>query len=583
MLPAPIHSAHPSVSFLLPTARLASLPALALAWLRRPTTRKMAPGERLASSSAVRVADPAGALAAASGARLSAAKQAVVVLQEDAAVRSKFLFKSTGTSEEDRDLLKLRGILPPVVESVEIQKARVMKHLAAISTPLEKYMFLAFLRNTNSALLYSCLLDNLEELMPIIYTPTVGTACVQYSHIYPFLAPPGVPDGLFVAHNDLKRLDQIFSNWRPDPAEPDLTPLIAVVTDGSRILGLGDQGVGGMGIPVGFLIGAVVLPRHSLTSRVFAPRLESFNCIPQLLVTGVVVVCEDRARCRRFVPRVSDSRDNGAGIDPRRTLPITLDLGTDNEKLLKDELYIGSRRRRLDDREFHAFMDSFLAALRTKWPEMLVQFEDFSSNHALELLQRHRERYFCFNDDIQGTGAVILAGFINGSATVGVAQLLIEFLTSEAGLSEDDARRQIWLVDSKGLVTADRGGELPEGRKAFARTDNKGFQARTLDECIDYVRPTALIGFSSQPGAFSEERLRKMKALNERPIVFPLSNPADASECDFETAMRSTDNTVLFASGTAFPSYTIPGTNETKVYTRERAAHRSHLLCRRLN
>lgn len=452
--------------------------------------------------------------------------------REDAIVSSKFLFASTGTPEAERDLLKLRGILPPVVESAQLQKRRVMSQLRKKSSPLDKYTFLAFLRNTNANLFYACLLDHLEEITPIIYTPTVGAACQNYSHIYPFLSPPGVPDGLFISYSDLERFPMIFENWRPFPIQPDLTPQIAVITDGSRILGLGDLGVGGMGIPVG--------------------KLQLFTA--------------------------------AGGIDPRRTLPITLDLGTNNKSLIEDEFYIGSKLPRRSEEEFHSFMDSFLAALRNKWPKILIQFEDFSSEHAFELLSRHRERYFCFNDDIQGTGAVILAGFINairlsgvpspehrilffgaGSAGVGVAKQLMDFFIREGGLTEEEARGKVYLVDSKGLVTADRSDKLAEHKLFFARKDNNGKQYGTLMECLEYVKPTALVGLSSQARVFTQEILRKMKDMNKRPIVFPLSNPADQAECTFEEAMKGTDNTVLFASGTTFPSYTIPGTNDVRV------------------
>ncbi|CAG8735246.1 6216_t:CDS:2, partial [Cetraspora pellucida] len=306
----------------------------------------------------------------------------------------------TATPSSTRNALHLTGILPPAVETLEQQKKRALVQFRAKSSSLEKYMFLAWLRNTNVRLFYHIVIDELEEMAPIIYTPTVGTACLEYSHIYPFLAPPGVPDGLYLSINDLPNLTQIIKSYRSYPSSDSLTPQIAVITDGSRILGLGDLGVNGMGIPIGKL---------------------------QLYVAG-------------------------AGIDPRRTLPITIDLGTNNEKNLNDEFYIGIRKKRVSDDEFYSFVDAVLKALTSVYPNLLIQFEDFSSEHAFDLLAKYRDNLFCFNDDIQGTGAVILSGFINavrlvekdihptkhrilffgaGSAGVGVAKQLLEFFKIE--------------------------------------------------------------------------------------------------------------------------------------------------------
>ncbi|KAG0243189.1 malic enzyme protein 2 [Mortierella sp. GBAus27b] len=441
--------------------------------------------------------------------------------------KSSYLNQSTSTPSEIRAALRLSGLSPTHVETFEIQKKRALAQLRSKSSDLEKYIFLAWLRNTNVRLFYGLVSEQLEETLPLIYTPTVGAACKNYSSIYPFLAPPGQPDGLFISINDLPNLEQIISNYKPYPQDPSLTPQIAVITDGSRILGLGDLGVGGMGIPVGKL---------------------------QLYVAG-------------------------AGVDPRRTIPITLDLGTNNEEKLNDEFYLGLRQKRVGDDKFFPFVDAVLQTLTKLYPKLLIQFEDFSSEHAFQLLEKYQPTKFCFNDDIQGTGAVILAGFMNainlagipakdhkilffgaGSAAVGVAKQLAEYFVHEQGMTKDQAREMVWLVDSKGLVTLDRGDRLAEHKLYFARKDNNGVQYPDITSVINYVKPTALFGLSSQSGAFSPEVLQSMATLNKRPIVFPLSNPAYQAECSFEQAMVHTKGNVIFASGTAFPKYTDPET-----------------------
>ncbi|KAF9996422.1 hypothetical protein BGZ80_004905 [Entomortierella chlamydospora] len=441
--------------------------------------------------------------------------------------KSSYLNQSTATPAELRAALNIQGLSPSRIETFDIQKKRALAQLRSKTSDIEKYIFLAWLRNTNVRLFYGLIADQLEETLPLIYTPTVGTACQNYSSIFPFLAPPGQPDGLFLSINDLPNLKQIIQNYKPYPQDPSLTPQITVITDGSRILGLGDLGVGGMGIPVGKL---------------------------QLYVAG-------------------------AGVDPRRTIPITLDLGTNNQAKLDDEFYLGLRQKRVGDDQFFPFVDAVIEALTSLYPKILIQFEDFSSEHAFQLLEKYQPKKFCFNDDIQGTGAVILAGFMNaidlagipaknhkilffgaGSAAVGVAKQLADYFRNEHGMPEDEARGMVWLVDSKGLVTLDRGDKLAEHKLYFARKDNDGKQFPSIASVIDYVKPTALFGLSSQSGAFSEDVLKSMAALNERPIVFPLSNPAYQAECSFEQAMVHTKGKVIFASGTAFPKYTDPET-----------------------
>ncbi|KAG1055326.1 hypothetical protein G6F43_002724 [Rhizopus delemar] len=442
---------------------------------------------------------------------------------------SGYFNEGTAMNHTKRQKLGLNGLLPAKIETLDTQKKRCLHVLRSKSSMLEKYVFMAQLRTSNVRLFYKVVMDELEELAPIIYTPTVGTACLEYSTIYPFLAAPGVPDGLFLTKSDLPTLTETIKNY-----QSQLEPQIAVISDGSRILGLGDLGSNGMGIPIGKL--------------------------------QLYVAC--------------------AGIDPRRTLPILLDLGTNNEKLLNDEFYIGLSQKRPDDEEFYETVDKVVQALVTVYPNILVQFEDWSSEHAFGLLERYKSKILCFNDDIQGTGAVILSGIINairkvqnedsvppkdhrilfygaGSAAIGVAHQIQDYFQFEHKIPEEEAKKLFWIVDSKGLVTKTRGDKLAEHKIYYARED-EGKEYRELIDIVDYVKPTILIGLSSTPGAFNKQVLNRMSQLNQQPIIFPLSNPATQAECTFEQAMIETENRVIFASGTAFPAYTIPSTNQVK-------------------
>ncbi|KAI8989397.1 malic enzyme [Pilobolus umbonatus] len=448
--------------------------------------------------------------------------------------RSGYINQGTVLNQQQRKLLGLNGILPPTIETLETQKNRALRLLRSKNNLLDKYILMAHLRTSNVHLFYKIVIEELEELAPIIYTPTVGTACLEYSTIYPFLASPGVPDGLFLTKADIPTLCQTIRNYRPNNNE-EFNPDIAVISDGSRILGLGDLGVNGMGIPIGKL---------------------------QLYVAG-------------------------AGIDPRRTLPIIVDMGTNNEKFLDDEFYIGTRVKRPDDEEFYQTVDDVLSALHTVYPKILVQFEDWSSEHAFGLLEKYQNEMLCFNDDIQGTGAVILSGIINairrvqnedgvspldhrivfygaGSAAIGVARQIQDYFQIEHDMPEEEAQKLFWIVDSKGLVTSNRGDRLAQHKIYYARTDNEDEQYNQLIDIVNYVKPTILIGLSSTTGAFGEEVLQRLAELNRQPIVLPLSNPATQAECTFEAAMKATNNQVIFASGTAFPAYTIPSTGEVR-------------------
>ncbi|UPK94510.1 hypothetical protein LCI18_005445 [Fusarium solani-melongenae] len=427
-------------------------------------------------------------------------------------VREPLWNKGLAFTPEERASKNLTGLFPHTMESFETQCARAMKMIHTRQTPIDKYLYLSSIKESNTDLFYRLLIDNIRDLMPLVYTPTIGDVCLQYSSIYTR------PEALYISIKQRKSIRTMLQNW------PCQKPEICVVTDGSRILGLGDLGINGVGISIGKLA----------------------------LYTGA------------------------AGIHPQKTLPIVLDCGTNNEENLKDPFYLGLRQKRPAYEEQQAFMDEFMEAVRDVFPDMVVQFEDFESQKAFGYLDRYRDQYRCFNDDIQGTGAVVLAGYIGaveqsgvpleeqrlvfmgaGSAGVGVAKQLVEYYTRR-GLSEEAARDKFWLVDTKGLVTKDRGDRLAEHKKYFARTDNDGQQYRTLQDVIEYVKPSALVGLTATFGVFTEDIVRSLKAsveaggLGRRPILFPLSNPLTKAECTFEQAIEWTEGTVLFASGSPF-------------------------------
>ncbi|KAI0471953.1 NADP-dependent malic enzyme [Xylariaceae sp. FL0804] len=420
--------------------------------------------------------------------------------------------KGLSFTPEERVSKNLTGLMPHAMESVENQVMRCMKMINTRQTPVDKYLYLSSLKGQNMDLFYRVLIDNVRELMPLVYTPTIGDVCLQYSTLYTR------PEALYISIKQRKSIRTILRNW------PYPMPEICVVTDGSRILGLGDLGVNGVGISIGKLA----------------------------LYTGA------------------------AGIAPEKTLPIVLDAGTANEGNLKDPLYLGLRAKRPSPAVMQEFVDEFMEAVADVYPEMMVQFEDFETEKAFNYLARYRNQYKCFNDDIQGTGAVVLAGYIGavnlsgvpvedqrlvfmgaGSAGVGVAKQMVEYYTRR-GLSEQAAKEKFWLVDTKGLVTNDRGDKLPEHKKYFARSDNNGHQFRSLEEVIEYVRPSALVGLTATYGVFTESVVRALKASvdaggsGRRPILFPLSNPLTKAECTFEQAIQWTEGTVIFASGSPF-------------------------------
>jgi malate dehydrogenase (oxaloacetate-decarboxylating)(NADP+) len=412
------------------------------------------------------------------------------------------LNKGTAFTDAEREALGLRGLLPPRVLSMDEQLERVRRNLYAKSNDLEKYIFLVGLQDRNETLFYRLILEDLTALLPIIYTPTVGEACRTFGHIF------RRPRGLYISRNDRTRVREVLRNW------PESDIRVIVVTDGERILGLGDLGAQGMGIPIGKL--------------------------------ALYTAC--------------------AGLHPARCLPITLDVGTDNESLLADPLYTGIAERRLRGEAYDAVIDEFVQAVQEIYPRALLQWEDFATENALGLLARYRDRICTFNDDVQGTAAVTLAALLGatrvtgtslgeqkllffgaGASATGVADLIVAAMR-RLGLSEADARGRIWFYDSKGLVTRAR-DRLDAHKRVYAHEHEP---ITDLREAIDAIRPTGLIGLSTRGGAFTEPVLRTLATVNERPIVFALSNPTANAECTAEQAIVWTEGAAVFASGSPF-------------------------------
>jgi malate dehydrogenase (oxaloacetate-decarboxylating)(NADP+) len=426
-----------------------------------------------------------------------------------ALLRDPLLNKGTGFTEQERDALGLRGLLPAHVLSMEQQAERVLANLRRLPNDLEKYVALNALHDRNEALFFRVVVDNIDEIQPLIYTPTVGLACQRFGHIFQR------PRGLFISADDRGRVAELLGNW-PHPAK------LIVVTDGERILGLGDLGANGMGIPVGKL---------SLYSA-----------------------------C--------------AGIHPKLCLPVMLDVGTNNETLLQDPYYVGLRRHRLRGAEYDALVEEFIAAATKVFPGVLIQFEDFANHSAFRLLHKYRESACVFNDDIQGTAAVALAGIFSalratggklreqtilflgaGEAATGIADLVIAAMIAE-GCPEAEARRRNWLVDSRGLVVKQR-ADLAEHKLPYAHEHAPIGDFLTA---IRALKPTAIIGVAATGGTFTRDVLETMAELNQRPIVFALSNPTSQSECSAEEAYRYTGGRALFACGSPYDPVTLNGT-----------------------
>lgn len=418
--------------------------------------------------------------------------------------------KGTAFTAAERDLLGLRGLLPPRINTQEEQVARILATVRGKATDLERYIYLISLLERNESLFYRLIIDHVAEMMPLIYTPTVGLACQRYSLIF------RRPHGLFISLHDRGHIKQILQNW------PHADVRMIVVTDGERILGLGDLGTNGMGIPVGKL--------------------------------ALYTAC--------------------AGVAPQHCLPIVLDVGTNNPALLGGETYFGLAQPRERGPAYDAFIAEFVDAVQDIFPRACIQFEDFGNANAFRLLQEYRDRVCTFNDDIQGTAAVALAGILSalrltggalaaqrflfqgaGEAGIGIGELVVTALT-RAGIPEADARRQCWFVDSKGLVVASR-SDLSHHKRAFAHDHAP---ATSLLDAVEALRPTMLIGVSGITAAFDEPIVRRMAEFNARPVIFALSNPTSKAECTAEQAYTWTDGRAVFASGSPFADVTLAGT-----------------------
>jgi malic enzyme len=428
-----------------------------------------------------------------------------------ALLRDPMTNKSTAFTLDERDELGLHGLLPPAVSTMEQQLARVYENYLAKPNALERYIHLTSLQDRNETLFFRLLQDHIEDMMPVVYTPVVGEACQQFSHIYRRAR------GLYISYEQRHRIDSILENYGRVPA-------VIVVTDGERILGLGDQGIGGMGIPAGKL------------------------CL--------YTAC--------------------AGIPPELTLPIILDVGTDNETRLGDSLYLGLRHRRIRGEAYQAFIDAFVDSVMRVFPDAVLQWEDFLKGNAITQLARFRDRLCTFNDDIQGTASVVVAGIYGalrisgqamrdqrvvlggaGASAQGIAALIVAALRDE-GLSERDARLRVSTVDTRGLVTTARSG-LEAFKALYARPVEEvaGYACAdpdhvTLEETIRNLKPTILIGTSGTAGLFNEGVVKAMAAAHERPVVFPLSNPTSKSECTAAQAITWSDGRAVVATGSPF-------------------------------
>ena len=422
------------------------------------------------------------------------------------------LNKGTAFTEEERTEFGLQGLLPPHVETLDEQAVRAYEAFQSKDNELERHIYLRALQDTNDVLFYRLIVDHIEEMTPLVYTPTVATAIEQFSHIY------RRPRGLFIPYPLRDSIPQLLRN------RPHKDVDVIVVTDGERILGVGDQGAGGLGISIGKLS----------------------------LYTGI------------------------GGIHPERTLPIALDVGTNNKERLKDPEYLGWRHERITGQAYFDFVDQFVQAVKQEFPETLLQWEDFATPHARPILQRYRDQLLTFNDDIQVTAAVVLGAILGavkvtgkslkeqqivmlgaGSTGIGVADGLRTAMTSD-GLSEEEARSRFWLVDKDGLLHSGR-NDLSAEQRVYARpeTNVAGWPRSSngqigLADVIGKINATALIGFSTVGGAFSEPIVREMARKVERPIIFPLSNPTSRSEATAEDLIRWTDGRALVASGSPF-------------------------------
>jgi malate dehydrogenase (oxaloacetate-decarboxylating)(NADP+) len=419
------------------------------------------------------------------------------------------LNKGTAFTEAERRALGLEGLLPPRVSTLELQVARLHEELANLDNDLQKYLLLSDLQARNETLFYAILMSDLATFMPLVYTPTVGEACQKFDHIF------RATRGVYLPITARGRLKSLLANW------PQHDVRFIVVTDGERILGLGDQGVGGMGIPIGKL--------------------------------ALYTAC--------------------AGVPPRYSLPVMLDVGTNNHELLEDPLYLGLAQTRVRGDEYNAFIDEFVEAVKALYPKCCIQWEDFANINAVPILERYRDKICTYNDDIQGTAAVALAGIFGalrisgqklthqrflflggGSAATGIAELISEAMTLE-GLSIEAARARNALFDINGLIVTSR-TNLMDFQKPFAQ-DHAPISV--FVDAIKALKPTGIIGVSTVPKLFNQQVIEAMAKINDRPIIFPYSNPTSRSECTAEEAYRWSHGRAIFASGSPFPPVEING------------------------
>ena len=433
-------------------------------------------------------------------------------------INSPRLNKGTAFSDHERDVFDLHGLLPPHVGSLDEQVDRRLQALAGQSTSFNKYAFLRDLQDTNETLFYALLVRNVEQMLPLVYTPTVGEGCQRFSEIW------RKPRGLFISYPNKDRIARILSHPRFDGVK------CIVFSDGERILGLGDQGAGGMGIPIGKMA----------------------------LYTAL------------------------GGIHPEHCLPILLDVGTNNEDRLKSPLYIGWRHHRVRGEEYDAFVDVFVQSVKKRWPHVLLQWEDFAGSNAARFLARYRDQLCTFNDDIQGTAAVATATSVSainvtgvpleqqkivvvgfGSAGIGITNLLAQFM-QDTGISEEEARNHFYAIDRHGLITEGSKDLRPEQR-LYASKEQEVQRWRqpngeiTLLDVVRNVKPTVLIGVSGQAGAFTEQAVREMAKHTTRPVIFPLSNPTSRSEATPQDLIDWTEGRALIGTGSPFEPVNLGG------------------------
>lgn len=424
------------------------------------------------------------------------------------------LNKGSAFTQRERMDFNLIGLLPQKVESIEEQAERAYKQYQLCQSDLDRHITLRAIQDDNETLFYYLLEEHLEEMLPIIYTPTVGEACEEFSNIY------RSHRGLFLSYPDREHMDYLLRSATKERVK------VIVVTDGERILGLGDQGIGGMGIPIGKL--------------------------------SLYTAC--------------------GGVSPANTLPIMLDVGTNNQSLLDDPMYMGWNHKRISQKEYDAFVAEFLAAVKRRWPDVLVQFEDFAQNNAMRLLKKYRDDVCCFNDDIQGTASVCLATLLAacktknekvsdqtvvfvgaGSAGCGIAEQIIVAMTNE-GMSERKARERVFMIDRPGLLTSDMTG-LQDFQRALAQDPARleDWPGRELMDVVKQARPTVLIGVSGQRGLFTEELIKAMHAGCTQPLVMPLSNPTSRVEATPDDILAWTNGEALVAAGSPFKPVKLNG------------------------